>query len=230
MKSPAIIKRLLYITAGLLLFLIMAYKAFFYFDHRAERSAVERNRTLTRLTNEELGKIHEGDIILRRGFGIVSDYVATRLNPEGGKIDVTHAGIITQKNGQLFVIHALSSDVSDIDGLQIQPLTEFLTYSEPGKIIITRAKGSDEAFGKNVVVQAYKYLKMHIPFDHNGVIDDDSHLFCTELVWKILEKDLHYSKLPTEAVARKNFFYSMAPMYSTDYFDIIINQYEVLKK
>lgn len=217
-------KKILLILAVFFCFLLVSYKAFFYFDRKSESKGVTQNQAVTRLTPVELAKIHEGDFILRRGFGFFSDYISTTLNQ--GVIDVTHAGIIVKRNGKWFVIHSLSSDVTDVDGVQIQPLGTFLYYSAPGKIIITRAKNADVDTGKKITLLAESYLQKQIPFDHDGTIDDDSELFCTELIWKILEKDLHYSTIPTEPKARKKFFYTMTPMYSTEYFDIVINQYE----
>lgn len=217
------VKKISFIVIALFCLLSAAYKLFFYLDKESEHKAVDINRKHTRLTAEELGHIREGDFILRRGFGFFSDYVATKLN--SGPVDVTHAGIIIKSGGQWQVIHALSSNVSGTDGVQVQPLDDFLSYSVPGKIIITRAKGCDIDFGRRVATKAQNYLNKNIPFDHKGNYDDDSELFCTELIWKILEKDLSFSELPHEQGQRKQFFYSMMPMYNSSYFDIIINQY-----
>ena len=130
-------KRILFVLVMLFCFLIGGYKLFFYLDHRSEISEQIKNKDITRLSKKELSLIKEGDFILRRGFGFFSDYVSTNLN-DGPLIDVTHAGIITKQNDTLFVIHSLSSDVSEIDGVQKQPLSDFLQYSAPHKIIITR--------------------------------------------------------------------------------------------
>jgi hypothetical protein len=216
-------KKILLILAVFFCFLLLCYNVFFYFDRKSELKSVTQNKAVTRLNDTELGKLHEGDFILRRGFGFFSDYISTTLNQ--GTIDVTHAGILVKKGEEWFVIHSLSSDVTDVDGVQIQPLKTFLYYSEPHKIIVTRAKNANLATGKKVALLAEAYLQKQIPFDHTGIIDDDSELFCTELIWKILEKDLHHSTIPIDPKVRKKFFYTMTPMYSTDYFDIIINQY-----
>jgi len=203
--------------------LFLAYKAFFYFDHKSEEKEIAENIHITRLTPDEIAVIEEGDFILRRGFGFFSDYISKNLNDS--LIDVTHAGIIVRRDGILHVIHSLSSDVTNIDGLQIQTLDEFLKYSAPGKIIITRSKNCPPETRHKIAMLAESYLEKKVPFDHNGNFDDCNELFCTELIWQILEKDLHCVMLPTEAKARKDFFYSMTPMYNTDYFDIKINQY-----
>ncbi|MEL1243600.1 YiiX/YebB-like N1pC/P60 family cysteine hydrolase [Flavobacterium sp. DGU11] len=227
MKKRYLIKRLFLSMVVLFCFMLMSYKAFFYFDHQSEQKEIVKNHDVTRLTHAEMAQLEEGDFILRRGFGFFSDYISKNLNESATRnsIDVTHAGIIVRRNGALHVIHSLSSDVTNIDGLQIQPLEEFLNYSAPGKIIVTHIKSTDVAIGKKVAKLAESYLEKHIPFDHNGNFDDDKELFCTELIWKILEKDLRCVTLPTEPTARKDFFYSMMPMYDTAYFDIKINQY-----
>jgi hypothetical protein len=217
-------KKILLILVVFFCFVLTGYKTFFYLDHRSEQKEIVQNSTISRLNTTEISKIQEGDFILRRGFGYFSDYIATSLNT--GPVDITHAGIIVKRNSTFYVIHCLSSDVSKIDGVQLQSLSQFLYYSAPDKIIVTRAKSSDAAFGKKVTVLAEGYLAKRIPFDHNGTIDDSSALFCTELIWQILEKDLKYAVLPAEAATRKKFFHSMTPMYSTEYFDIIVNQYE----
>lgn len=216
-------KKILFYLVMLFLLAFISYKAFFYFDRKSEQAEIAKNEAVTRLSPTEISQIQEGDFILRRGFGFFSDYISKELNDS--IIDVTHAGIITKKNDSLFVIHSLSSDVTDIDGMQIQPLKTFLKYSYPQKIIITRLKNADAKTGIQITSLAKNYLEKKIPFDHKGNFDDDSELFCTEMIWKILEKDLKSVKIPTEAEARKKFFYSMKPMYDTIYFDIKVNQY-----
>ena len=221
-------KKILFYLVMLFLLGFISYKAFFYFDKKSEQAEIVKNEAVTRLSSEEIAQIQEGDFILRRGFGFFSDYISKELN--NGEIDVTHAGIITKRNDSLFVIHSLSSDVTDIDGLQIQPLQEFLKYSYPQKIIITRLKNANPAMGLKISSLAENYLAKHIPFDHKGNFDNDEELFCTEMIWKILEKDLQCVELPSEAKARKDFFFSMMPMYDTKYFDIKVNQYKIKNK
>lgn len=216
-------KKFLFYLVMLFLLAFIGYKAFFYFDKRSEEAEIVKNQAITRLSAEEISQIQDGDFILRRGFGFFSNFISKELNDS--IIDVTHAGIISKRNDSLFVIHSLSSDVTDIDGLQIQPLDDFLKYSHPQKIIVTRLKNADPDLGFKISSLAKNYLEKHIPFDHKGVYDDDSELFCTEMIWKILEKDLKCVKIPTQTEARKKFFYSMSPMYDTIYFDIKVNQY-----
>ena len=154
--------------------------------------------------------------------------VAQRLNK--GKFDVTHSGILYRRQGQWWVIHSLSSDVSETDGMQQQPLATFLNYSMPEKILVVRPQGLTSEQGLKVVERALYYLQKGVPFDHRGVIDDPSELYCTELIYQILENDLHYLSFPQEKDQRKDAFYSMTTLYNPKYFRIVINTYKESKK
>ncbi|WP_417356715.1 YiiX/YebB-like N1pC/P60 family cysteine hydrolase [Flavobacterium sp.] len=208
----------------LFIFAIIVYKSVFYFDKQTESKLVKLHENTSRLNNREISLIKEGDFILRKGFGHFSDFIAQNLNH--GSYDITHCGIIIKKDDEFYVVHSLSSDVSDIDGVQAQPLETFLSYSTPQKIIVTRTKNITDKIGHNIALQAAQYCKLQIPFDSQGTIDDSGSFYCTELIWHILEKDLQLVKLPKEHEERKKFFYAVENIYSTDYFDIIINQYQ----
>lgn len=216
-------KKLLFILFMLFLCSITSYKVFFYFDKKSEEKEVYRHGKITRLTVEEIELLQEGDIILRRGFGFFSDLVSTYLNDS--IIDVTHAGILTYTNDKWYVIHSLSSDVNPTDGMQIQALDKFLKYSQPGKIIISRIKDHTPEKGTQITTFAKGYLKRKIPFDHIGDFENDNELYCTELIWRILEKDLEILELPQENTSRKYLYHTMNGLYDSNYFDIIINHY-----
>ena len=217
-------KKALFVFGILFLLLFVSYKAFFYFDKKEEQFQVSKNKSNIRLTRSDINKLQEGDIILRRGYGYFSDMIADHLNTKG--FDVTHAGILTKKNNHWFVIHSLSSDVSEIDGMQIQKLTDFLKYSQPNKIIVSRFKKATENQRKEIATEAQKLLDLKIPFDHKGDIEDASKMYCTEMIWYILENQLQLAQIPKEKKAREVFFYSMKCMYDTTYFDLVINKYK----
>ncbi|MGQ3089083.1 MAG: YiiX/YebB-like N1pC/P60 family cysteine hydrolase, partial [Flavobacterium sp.] len=63
------IKKIFFGIAVLFCILIIAYKAFFYFDSQSEQRGIALNKDVTRLTADEMAQLQEGDIILRRGFG-----------------------------------------------------------------------------------------------------------------------------------------------------------------
>lgn len=217
-------KKLLIIFGFFFITILLIYKVFFYFDAIAEKKQVNEQVKKTRLSTGEIAQLQEGDFILRRGYGYFSDIIAKHLNTT--EFDVTHCGILTKKNKEWYVIHSLSSDVSDVDGMQIQSLKEFLYYSQPKKILITRVKNATLSQRDKIAVEGLKLLDLKIPFDHQGDIEDDSKMYCTEMIWYILEKKLNLVKIPVDKKERENFFFSMKCMYDVAYFDVIIDKYK----
>lgn len=210
------------VLGGFFLLLFIGYKLFFLVEKRQEQKLVIKNKKQPKLLQSQISQIKEGDIILRRGYGFFSDFIAQNLN-DG--YDVTHAGVLYQKDNEWYVIHSLSSDVSDFDGVQEQKLSEFLDYSVPQKILVVRTKNTTIEQGKNIVNQALGYLDKKTPFDRLGEIDNDEKLYCTELISHIVSNKLGYVQFPQNFQERKDLLYTMKVMYNPDYFDIIINTY-----
>ena len=216
--------KFIFLYFGIFLFTLWgAFQLCFWIDTQEEKKQVIKDTYLERLSPSQEKLLQEGDIILRRGYGFFSDIIAQRLNDD--TFDVTHSGILYRKNNQWWVIHSLSSDVSPIDGMQEQPLGTFLKYSTPKKILIVRPKHITPTEGKEVVKKALYYLHQKIPFDHIGTIDDPSALYCSELIYQILDNDLHLISFPTEKKERKDTFYTMKTLYDPSFFEIIVNTY-----
>ena len=211
--------RLFFLCFGILfLFLWGGFRLFFWVDTLQEKKQVTRNSSIIRLTPEQLALLEEGDIILRRGYGFFSDIISQKLND-------SHSAILYRENNKWRVIHSLSSDVSPIDGIQSQSLHDFLRHSMPEKLLVVRPKKITPEQGKEIVSRAKYYLSLKIPFDHIGTIDEPSKLYCSELIYQILDHDLHLVSFPTEYKKRKEAFYTMRTLYDPQYFEIIINTY-----
>ena len=216
--------RLFFLCFGILfLFFWGGFRLFFWVDTLQEKKQVTRNSSIIRLTPEQLALLEEGDIILRRGYGFFSDIISQKLHDS--LFDVTHSAILYRENNKWRVIHSLSSDVSPIDGMQSQSLHNFLRHSMPEKLLVVRPKKITPEQGKEIVSRAKYYLSLKIPFDHIGTIDEPSKLYCSELIYQILDHDLHLVSFPTEYKKRKEAFYTMRTLYDPQYFEIIINTY-----
>lgn len=210
----------------------LVFHLFFYVDRQEEKKLVKKAQKVERLSPQQTQKLQNGDIILRRGYGFFSNMISEKLN-ENSPYDVTHSGIVYQKKGHWWVIHSLSSDATPIDGMQEQPLSDFLKYSMPQKILVVRVKNTSKEQRQKIVERALYYLQKKVPFDRLGVIDEPSELYCTELVWQILDTDLHLIALPTSPKERQKIFYSMVGTYNPKWFEVVINTYpkpQVYKK
>lgn len=140
------------------------------------------------LTEEELNIINDGDIILRQGQGFVSNLIMKTLEEDP---PLSHVGIITKsQDGELNVIHSVSSTLSDFDGIQIQSLNRFVKESVPKSVIIVRYHGNDYQHMDNRLVskQAHLFLDQRIPFDHSFDFTDTTKFFCSELIWRVFKQ------------------------------------------
>jgi hypothetical protein len=220
--------KIFYLIIGVFFFIIICIKLFFYLDGIEEKREVINNFNYPRISPTEIAKIQEGDFILRRGFGFFSDVIATQLNK--APFDVTHAGIIVNDHGKWAVVHSLSSDVSKIDGIQIQYLDEFLKYSQSNKIVITRFKSPSTNTNSQIAGLAKYHLKKKISFDHLGDFEDSTSMYCTELILHILNKDLKVLEIDKTKQEKQDFLFTMKKMYDTNYFKLVVNTYPPYKE
>lgn len=142
---------------------------------------IDRTRDVSRpqvyeLTREELGSLHSGDIVLRMGYGMVS----AMLENSSGGMGVSHCGILTGQGPGFSVIHAISGDLADEDGVQECTLSEFLRGAKPGSFKAVRCRVADSA---GIVRHAGRYLQQRVPFDRVFDIRDSSKIFCSELIY-----------------------------------------------
>lgn len=171
-----------------------------------------------RLSPAEQQKIQEGDIILRAGFGYVSDRILSYLDE---RCPVSHCGIVDSTVDGWRVIHTVSSQISGIDGMQADPLGRFVKHSRPGSLIVVRPKGLDDNTKEEIANEARGYLAQKLPFDDGFDPYDHTSLYCTELIWLIL-RDVADLDIYHGAVSRGDYL-PFACFTDTGSFDIIIN-------
>lgn len=185
------------------------------------RSEQEQFFSKYSLSNEEITIIKDGDIILRHGYGIVSDMIVKTLNE---KYNISHCAIIVRDDNKLKVIHTVSQSISDIDGIQQQGLKTFIKHSKNNSIIVVRFKHDNENAGQIISNKAKELLKQKVPFDHSFDINDDSELYCSELIWKILLDEFNVDIFPDRANNSKLHF-NFSNFYNPDFFEVIINHH-----
>lgn len=142
---------------------------------------IDRGRELSRvqvyeLTRQESGSLRSGDIVMRMGYGMVSALLETSAGGQG----VSHCGILRGEGPDFAVIHSISSELSEEDGVQQCSLKEFLAGAKPGSFVAVR---STAAPGEDIVTQAERYLEQRTPFDLAFDLRDTSRIFCSELVY-----------------------------------------------
>ena len=162
-----------------------------------------------RLTTEDKALLQEGDIILRQGEGILSSMILRQLRDT---IPASHCGILIPHGADWDVIHALSLDVSDTDGVQCCPLDEFMNDCVPGSICVLRCLADTAGV---IAPQARYYLAVHKPFDRTFSLKDSTSFFCSELPYRILKDRLDIDLTPASGSFRFSSFFNPA------YFQVI---------
>ncbi len=162
--------------------------------------------------------IHNGDIVLRYGHGLVSDYIVKTFNEE---FPVSHCGIIVKKSGNLYVIHSESSSFLSKEGIQIQDFDSFTDAGHKNSIIIVRYNKCDTSEYNKITDFAEYYLSKDIPFDYGFNPDDTATMFCSEIIWHVFKdafgKDIFLND------ENETDFNQFENFYDTARFDIIIN-------
>ena len=125
-------------------------------------------------------KIEEGDLVFRRGTGVVGRIV-TSVDTRG---QFSHVGVAVIKDGVWHIIHAVPHEPDfegDVDRVKCEPLASFVGRYESGAVGIYRVNISKE--GREIAIQnAWRLSRENRAFDHEYDTDDTTKLYCTELV------------------------------------------------
>ena len=194
--------------------IFLAYKFFKDDSNRPYESSF-----LYKLSPKEKAKLQTGDIILRRGYGFVSTMISKMMSED---YDVTHLGVVIKQNDNLKIAHALSSSVSNQDGLRLQAIDSFVHNSHDSTILVTRLKNIDFLKQDKIVKQIDYYYKKQLPFDHSFNYKDTTEHYCSELIWRIYEHNLKILQV-ADSITDQQKYNTLKTFYDPNYFNIIIN-------
>lgn len=201
-------------------FVIIVISGMFLFAYNYQSEQEHSFSTYT-LSLNEISLLHNGDIILRHGYGIASDLIVNTLNE---KYDISHCAIICRDSHQINVIHSVSQSLSDFDGMQKQTLSRFVSDSKKNSIIVIRYKNTQKSNNYIIANRAAYYLSKKIPFDNDFDIEDSSKFYCTELIWRVI-KDTYQIDIFKNQLKNKKDQYKFQSLWDTTYFNIIINHH-----
>lgn len=202
----------------ILIIILLVGSFFIIYDYRSEQKQYVSRYSLT---NNEINLIHDGDIILRHGFGIVSNAIVNTFNPD---LKVSHCAIICKYKNDFYVVHSISSSLSDIDGIQFQDLKSFIRESKKNSVRIIRYKPRIDKPLSCISSRAYYYLKQQIPFDHGFDLKDSSEFYCTELLWKIILDEFQEDIFPARSSDNIDHL-RLDPFFDTARFQVILNHH-----
>jgi hypothetical protein len=195
----------------------------FAYEHKSKQEQLFSDYSLT---PSEDSLIHDGDIILRYGYGIISDIIVEQLNEP---YSLSHCGIVC-RNDSSIVIHSVSSSISPFDGVQCQSLKSFVKDSKKNSVIVVRFKSPDERKSLSAISKrAYYYLDKKVPFDHKFDISDSSKIYCSELIYLIIKDEFGFDIFKDKIKSKLDHF-RYATFLDTAHFSIILNHQPRIKK
>jgi hypothetical protein len=200
-------------------FLTSAWLFLLAYDHHSMQEQFFYKYTLS---DQEYKKIHDGDIILRHGYGLVSDLIVEQLKEN---YDLSHCAIVVKTDTGLAVINSISSSISNIDGVQAQDLKSFIQESQYNSVVVIRYKPKINKPDSDIARKAKYYLEKQIPFDEAFDINDSTEFYCTELLWKVILNEYGDDIMAGKNNARKDHL-RFDTFLDTARFEIIINHQE----
>lgn len=141
-------------------------------------------------------KLQTGDIVCRYGTGVTGRLIVTALNET---TPISHCGIVVKtKDGSLRVIHAVSSAVSDQNGMQECSFQTFANHARDGSLRVVRYRNLSAEHRRSVATKALDLLKKQVAFDHDFNVRDHSTIYCSELIYMVFGEQLQLVDFSTD--------------------------------
>ena len=133
----------------------------------------------------ERALLQPGDIVLRRSVGLTGDLIVRLMHDETG---ISHGAMVldVRSNGHIILIQSINASLSGVDGVQTQDLGDFSAFNAMDSLVVVRPRWPD-ARRLAALHAAEQLLARHVPFDNNYKWADHSALYCSELLWYVLE-------------------------------------------
>ena len=192
-----------YVLLGIGIFIVLITSIFIYI-------LMPRGQPVMLLNSDEIYEIlNDGDIICRLGDRFWSQlFKDTSIKDKR----YSHLGIIRIVNGLITVVHAEGTTDIGKDFVKEQAFDDFVKIARA--IGIYRTRNINGIQISNTVIE---YLD--IPFDWKFNMDDESEIYCTELLYLILKrikpeielktiyiKELGKEIIPLEAISDSEYF------------------------
>lgn len=155
-------------------------------------------------------ELHTGDLVFRRGRGLISDFFS---NASEHDKRFSHVGVVVEKHGMFYVFHIIGSGHTDTKGLKTEPLHSFCDATQNSAFALYRNSNLE---GKQKAVLTYLegIKEQGIIFDEHFNLQTDEAQYCTEMIYKMIVsvtgKKLPLSKFEGEQyVSVDNLFHNL---------------------
>ena len=164
-------------------------------------------------------KFQTGDIILRSGKGFISHFFR-ELSLNDKKF--SHAGIIYIEGNKIFVYHILGGKPGIANELRKEPLETFCNRNENNGFAVYRYDLSSDKKSE-MIKMTEKLFSSKIKFDTHFDLSTDSEMYCTELVYKIVNTASGKNNYLPFTIVNSNKFIAPDNLYWNNHATLVIS-------
>ncbi len=172
------------------------------------------------LSTVEKQQLQSGDILLRRGYGMISDYIAEVLDEI---YPITHCGLVLVSKDSVQILHTVLND--NINGMFVEDLMSYCQQSKEGTMIAVRPK-IDSADRVKVVNRCKQLLSINIPFDMAFDDRNKDKYYCVEFLRDVYQEVLGVDLLNRRCTKDGIDVLRMDNFMDTTKFECIFNHFE----
>lgn len=152
-------------------------------------------------------QLKDGDIILRRGYGVDST-ISTNFSQ--GEKRYSHVGFISQTDKGTFVIHVVEDKEKSLNGLYIESLGDFL---DKVSIWAIYRYNFSQKNSKKLMNYIDDLKKKNITFDIEFNLDDDEKMYCSEFIYKVINRTTEKELIKAGKVFMGKKFVTISDVY-----------------
>lgn len=174
------------------------------------------------ISEAEIAQLQHGDILLRRGYGAVSDFIADFLEET---YPVTHCGFVLRyPDDKVYILHIISD--LDSNGVRTESLQTYINESQLNTLAAVRLKTSQEN-REAILGEIYKLKAADMRFDMGFNDHDGEEMYCAEMSRHVIQNVLKKDVLPDRAQKMGIDVTRMSNFFADKHFEIIFNQLPV---
>jgi hypothetical protein len=186
-------------------------------DNPKTEENIRQNETLVPSVFIDTSILISGDIILKKGKGMISSQIANTLNEP---IPFSHCGILIKPDSGNIVIQSVAKEINGKDGVQAAYFSEIIKDIDYPNFYIVRLKNKE--LRKLLEEGAKEKLLEKAPFDYEFNHHENSKIYCTELVYLILKEKCNLDFFKIKKV-QKNEFLLINSLLDNNYFEIVLH-------
>lgn len=134
--------------------------------------------------------VQNGDIIFQTSLSSQSSAVQ-----EATHSPYSHMGIVIMRNNEAYVLEAVKT-------VRYTPLDNWIKRGKKQQFVIKRLRNTKSISTQQALEELYQQVNSFINKPYDLAFEwSDSHIYCSELVWKIYDRAWHIQLAPLQTIA-----------------------------